>query len=203
MCSAYINLPAPSQQNQGGGNSASELTALLQEILYSWLKPKHKNNPGFGANKINLKLEKNKALAVCKITLCFVMSNYTMRVVFLFIRSLSPTQDCLKSFKLCVLGAYTGLKSELNHILPSLMPVEIPNDTAETGKLLVAFQRSCGDFSPPIFPDWFRKGNGDVWSVPWVFETLVESSGRSCRDCLYHHQWCCSFQEKRSIKEFR
>lgn len=60
------------------------MPALLQEILYSWLKPKLKNSPGFRANKINVKLEKNKALAVCKITLCFVMSNYTMRVVFLF-----------------------------------------------------------------------------------------------------------------------
>lgn len=38
VCSACINLPAPSQQNYGGGNthSASELTALLKEILYSW-----------------------------------------------------------------------------------------------------------------------------------------------------------------------
>lgn len=43
-----------------------------------------KHSLSFGVNKINVELEKNKALAVCKITLCFVMSNYTIRVgVFL------------------------------------------------------------------------------------------------------------------------
>lgn len=36
-----------------------------------------KHSPGFEANKINVKLEKLKVLTVCKIALCFVMSNDT------------------------------------------------------------------------------------------------------------------------------
>lgn len=120
MCSAHINPPALSQQNYGGGNTynASKYNNIFTGDILLLLKAQiQKHSPGFRANKINVKLEKNKVLAVCKVTLCFVMSNYTERLFFL--RSLSPTQDCLKSFKHYILKAYIGLRSELNHILPS------------------------------------------------------------------------------------
>lgn len=115
---------------------------------------------------------------------------------FFFIRSLPPTQGCSKSFKHCVLGAHTGLKSELNHILPSLMHMEIPTDTAETKDTAGCFPKHLWSLWPTSILRLIQKRNVDVWSVPWVFETLVENSGRSCRDCLYHHQLYCSFQKK-------
>lgn len=41
-----------------------------------------KHSLEFWTDKINVELEKNKVLAAYKITLCFVVSNYTMRVIF-------------------------------------------------------------------------------------------------------------------------
>lgn len=136
-----------------------------------------------------MKLEKTKHLLFAKLHYALLWVITQWGFFFTYIRSLSPTQDCWKSLKHCVLEACTGLNSELNHILPSATYMEIPNDTAETRKLLWRLW-------PTNILRLIQKENVDVWSVPWVFEILVESSGRSCRDCFYHHQLHCSFQKK-------